>query len=875
MQLKQLEKGLTSKFEQSHIVFWYDLERSFTELIESINLDDVVVLNMENESTLQVKKWILRDNPEQAYLLYFPYHEPKEEDNWLLDVSFISVQFYADQSTMILNELGIKSMQLRDHIKLRESYFSHQKHIKALKKRITEVEDETSLDTKMIAVLANSEPTLNSILMVLFSQYAQNINEGDKHETALFEALVKFNLAGTFWGLCKSNFNYATNEPSLQSLLYKLFSTDLLIHINVPEEHNLWAKDNILSSSSGRASASAFMLEWRDSKRFSECHDVISALIAKELDIMSRYRGFIPTALQECYSFEVVEQTVIRGLILQLTNDAFDKGQAELTTSDFESIISMRLSGHWCQTRIEYKYIYQALKSAEKLFNLQKKYTDGFHYSNAKEMYQAYADELFLFDYHYRIFNQFADQVQSKGGDVLRKIDEAVERLYVGWYIYELGLAWDKLLEKDSVLTNWSTLSPRPQTSFYNQKVRLPLQNKSLKRMFVVISDAMRYEVAYELMQTINNEKRFKSNLSNMHGVLPSYTKLGMAALLPHQSIEYSEKNQSVLVDGKNTSSTENKNSILESHSGIAITSKQLLAWSQKEGREILKDKSVVYIYHNTIDAIGDDGSTEDKAFEACETAIVEVNDLVKKLINNLNASRVLVTADHGFLYQQQGLTQPEKTGIGKAPEGSLTTNKRYILGRKLPNHDLCWHGAISNTVNTANESDVEFLLPKGANRFHFVSGARFVHGGAMPQEICVPVLDIQMLRGKKATLNEKIKVGLIPEASSIRFVNQIEKVRFIQTNAVGGNYVERKVVAVIKDSEGNAVSSEENLLFDAVSDNMNERTREARFKLIGSDFNRNESYQLVVIDVLTNTVVEQFPRPVIIDLLDRDDFSF
>ena len=73
MQIKQLEKGLTSKFEQSHIVFWYDPERSFTELIESIDLNDVVVLNMKNESTLQVKKWILRDNPEQAYLLSFAH----------------------------------------------------------------------------------------------------------------------------------------------------------------------------------------------------------------------------------------------------------------------------------------------------------------------------------------------------------------------------------------------------------------------------------------------------------------------------------------------------------------------------------------------------------------------------------------------------------------------------------------------------------------------------------------------------------------------------------------------------------------------------------------------------------------------------------
>ena len=34
--------------------------------------------------------------------------------------------------------------------------------------------------------------------------------------------------------------------------------------------------------------------------------------------------------------------------------------------------------------------------------------------------------------------------------------------------------------------------------------------------------------------------------------------------------------------------------------------------------------------------------------------------------------------------------------------------------------------------------------MPKGAGGFHFVGGARFVHGSAMPQEIVVPVLVIK-----------------------------------------------------------------------------------------------------------------------------------
>lgn len=50
--------------------------------------------------------------------------------------------------------------------------------------------------------------------------------------------------------------------------------------------------------------------------------------------------------------------------------------------------------------------------------------------------------------------------------------------------------------------------------------------------------------------------------------------------------------------------------------------------------------------------------------------------------------------------------------------------------------------------ADTAGVSDnSEFLIPKGIQRFHFSGGARFVHGGTMLQEVCVPVLQIKALQ--------------------------------------------------------------------------------------------------------------------------------
>ena len=61
-------------------------------------------------------------------------------------------------------------------------------------------------------------------------------------------------------------------------------------------------------------------------------------------------------------------------------------------------------------------------------------------------------------------------------------------------------------------------------------------ESETDKRVFVIISDALRFEIANELGAIINNEKRFKAEVSTQLGVLPSYTQLGMAALLPHSA---------------------------------------------------------------------------------------------------------------------------------------------------------------------------------------------------------------------------------------------------------------------------------------------------------------------------------------------------
>ena len=277
----------------------------------------------------------------------------------------------------------------------------------------------------------------------------------------------------------------------------------------------------------------------------------------------------------------------------------------------------------------------------------------------------------------------------------------------------------------------------------------------------------------------------------------------------------------------------------------------------------------MVYIYHDTIDAIGDKAATEDKTLAACRDGMNELEDLVGRVINRLNASRVVVTADHGFLFRQQALASEDKTGLENKPENAFEAKKRYILGSSLAKEQNCWHGRVADTADS--QCDTEFLLPKGANRFHFVGGARFVHGGAMPQEVCVPVMTVRPLQKQQADKRTKQKVGVVVASQPIKLVNNIDKVRFLQTDAVSEGFVPRTLMCKIVDHQGQAVSSEETLVFNSESDQVGERTREARFKLIGSNFDRTAVYTLKMLDAETGTEYSQYS--VGIDLAFHDDF--
>jgi uncharacterized protein (TIGR02687 family) len=322
-----------------------------------------------------------------------------------------------------------------------------------------------------------------------------------------------------------------------------------------------------------------------------------------------------------------------------------------------------------------------------------------------------------------------------------------------------------------------------------------------------------------------------------------------------------------VLVDG-NSSIASERDGILQAVGGLACKCDELMARKKEEGREFVKEKRIVYIYHNTVDAVGDDGKTEGKTFEAVRTAINELAALVGYIINNLNGHHIVVTADHGFLFTETARVETDKSKLKDKPDSTIIAKKRYLIGKKLHANDATWHGKLSVTAGT--DDDMEFWIPKGANLFHFLGGARFVHGGAMPQEIVVPVVTVKHIRGKSAQEMKTKPVTVQVLGSNHRITSAFCRFQLIQMEAVSERVKPITLrVAVYEDEE--PVTDIQTVKFDNATGDLDERKKWVNLVLKDRPYNKRTPYRLVLRDVETG--IEQQSVEVIIDRAFTDDF--
>jgi uncharacterized protein (TIGR02687 family) len=311
------------------------------------------------------------------------------------------------------------------------------------------------------------------------------------------------------------------------------------------------------------------------------------------------------------------------------------------------------------------------------------------------------------------------------------------------------------------------------------------------------------------------------------------------------------------------------RSEILSGWEGAAIKADDLIAMKKDQGREFVRPLRVVYIYHDQVDAAGDKAASEDRTFSAARKAVDELLALVNFIVNNLNGTRVIITADHGFVYHDKPPKPIDKSALDKSGLNIFKSHKRFILGKDLKRVESTLRGNARVTAGT--ETDMEFLLPRGTNRFNFSGGAKYYHGGALLQEIAVPVLQVREVRGRRLEKTEITTVGVSLIDVPKKIVTNRARFEFIQTDAVSERCRPKTLKVSIRD-EGEPVSEEKQITFDSRSSDIGERKKSVSLALKpGLTFDRQKEYYLVLRNAEDDTEYDRLP--LVIDIAFASDF--
>ena len=783
----RVRQALSRMFEQHRIVFWYDSQRELRADYEAVQLEGVTKREVDRDQFL-VKHLVLREQPTQRFLLYFHGPQPEDLDNWLLDVQLTQGVFQASQTSIIGSELGL-SADLLPTVEKHAVFFDAKARTEALARLLKGAESPEGLQLIMLAVSANTEPLLESVLESLLGELA--VGQDDK-----LRLIMRCGLDEILWPLVAARYGYESSSPGIRDFAMAIFKAGYA--------------GGVGQAASLGDEAIVFLRRWKDSIRHREAFEALSERCARDLGIEQDLQNRDYRELLELDYFELIDQKILTDIVHAVEAKTIDlKGCLQL--------IHARHSGHWFD---RYKHPYGAVEAgAQLLYGIAaadlrvESMEDGIH---------KYSSAWFRFDQLYR---RFVFHCRKEGPiALLQNLAEQVENIYANNFVLGVNEYWQQLVDEAD---SWDAPGITNQRRFYSRYVK-PFVDQD-KKVFVIISDALRFEIADELLSRIRQEDRYEAAIDTLLGALPSTTQIGMAALLPHKQLALTtEAVSEVIVDGMNSAGTAGRAKILQKAlpgQATAIQAEAFLKMDREEARNLTRSHQVAYIYHNLIDAVGDKRDSERRVFEAADEALDELVLIIKKLAA-ANANNFLVTADHGFLYQNREIDESDYAESVKDAGDAMYRGRRFIVGKNLPKH------ASLRTFTAAEvglDGDVEIQIPKSINRLRLKgSGSRFVHGGASLQEIVLPVLRINKKRQSDV---RQVGVDILAGESSVITSGQLS-VKFYQTEPVTEKVQSRALQAGIFTANGVLISDLHKLVFDHSSDSAREREKVVRFIL-------------------------------------------
>ena len=799
--MSQIAESLNKLFDSHQVIFWHDEKAELLDSFQELILPGVECIQVNNNE-FYIKHRVVKQMPEVKFLIYRSGPRPDFVNNWLLDLELANYEFHTNQEATFLQELGLE-YDFKDLVSEHIEFFKSKDRRQKLKGLLSKGDAHKDIRYKMLAVVFNT-PTIS--LPPFIQAHASAFSDGSDR---LERELTRYNLETFYWQQIADTYKYFNSSPKIYDFLLEVFA-------------NVFS----LTASSGLArDANLLLSSWKDSIAYQEAFQKLSDKIEKALNVQALLDDASLEVVLEDDLFRIVDYKIIHELINLVESESISNDRAS-------QVIKSRENKYWHK---DFRDFYSAIAHAIEVIWLTRKYA-SITFSTVEEVAKLYSQTLFLVDFHYR---KFIWHYRNKNQDkVLELLYEKVEKVYSNDWLLQLNNKWQALIDARE---EWPYVPLLSQSRFYKDHVE-PVLNKG-QRVFVIVSDALRYECGYEYLQKVNAENRYEGELHHLLTGLPSYTKLGMASLLPYKSLSIIPGSDNVSVDGIPCQGIQGRQkalAVLKTRKATAIQAEDFMKMnSSTEGRDFVKQYELIYIFHNQIDNTGDNKTTEDKVFEAVDRELNFLMEVIKR-IANMNGTNMLVTTDHGFLYQHTALDESDFASL--MVEGNIwKENRRFIIGNNMTDSANVKKFS-AQALNLSG--DFEVLLPKSISRHRVMgAGSRFVHGGASLQEVVIPLIKITK---KRQDTTRQVGIDVIQQTNKI--TTNILSVSFLQTDLVTDSILPRSVRAGLY-AEGEPISDQFTFNFDIQEGSERQREVKYRFQLSSkaSGKYKNQSVKLIL----------------------------
>ena len=718
----------------SRMLFWEDDAGEYRELIPQLQVPGVGVVDA-TQAELATKRLVLRQNPGARYVIYRAGGAPSKTDDLIYDLKCASVPFTVAAEGLWAQECGI-DLRFAYVLAKHPAFFRSKERREGLAKSTL---SKTSPDEITLAMCAATLLVRDGSSLDAARDMAKRlIVEWERGNEESLRLLDEMGLTDTLWDTLRSKLGYVVPEgsqPSVDDLAFGLLQALL---------GDLVDDGNKMSTPEAMRIVSELALQPKTRLAYEKMVDkygkvVFSQVNEGDADI---------AALARIDGLPQIDEAIL----MRFAQAAVTSGQ---DVALLEEVYSQRQHGVWAN---RYSAHYKTLLALGRLKDAYAKY--GSQISGAttfSALLEGYTGSWYVIDLQYRELIAAWHGIPGKGmfKEKLSPVIAAIENEY-SQFLSDVTGRWQSHAMEEGV---WPPDQQTAQSSFFKRFIEMEFpENTHGKRIGVIISDALRYEMGVGLAaQLVASKARSISGRTSVAvkpaiSMLPSYTQLGMAALLPDGALAI-EPDTSVTKGGKPTQGTANRQKLLEERfsGALALQAQSIL----DAGALPSNDFPLVFVYHNVIDKVGDKLDTQTTVFRETPRALAEIEQLAAMLLT-AGCKKVFITSDHGFIYQDH---DPEAYEYADVKDLSLfkgadtvesAQTRRFVVGSSLPASDAL----LEFTPNQLSlEGNLKVAVPKGISRLRLSgSGARFVHGGLSPQENVIPVVSVEITDAKGAT---------------------------------------------------------------------------------------------------------------------------